>query len=611
MTTTAVKLGAHVAERGVEFGVWAPKAKRVDVQIELPSGAEHHQLESQGDGVFAGAVAGIGDGTRYRFRLDGSEAYPDPRSRFQPEGVHGPSEVIDFSTFSWTDQAWPGITRDQLIIYELHVGTYTPEGTFAALIEQLEELKALGVTALELMPIAEFPGRWNWGYDGADWFAPTRNYGRPGDLNRLIDAAHRTGLAVLLDVVYNHFGPDGSYWRAFSDDYFTDRHITSWGEAINFDGPNSRFVRDFVLDNVRQWIADYHFDGLRLDATDAIMDDSRPDILQEIEETAHAAAPGRHVVVIAEEARNDVRTIRPVSQGGDGLDAVWADDFHHELRVYLSNARENYYQHFQGALTDVATAINEGFAFQGQPSPMTGAARGTRVTDEPASAFVFCLQNHDQIGNRPFGDRVHHEIEHRRFMAATALLLLAPEVPMIFMGQEFDASTPFLYFTDHQGELGRAVTEGRRNEFSGFRLFADESLRAHVPDPQAERSFFDSKLRLDERFENAETYAYYKELLRLRREDPVLSSHDRRRTHAEAIGVHRLSLHRWKGDEHRLLIVNFGHAAEISLDFVSIANWTMLLSSGERRFGGNGHVAEIAQGQLIIPARSATLFAGR
>lgn len=606
-----MKLGAMPRPDGVEFAVWAPNANQVDVQIETPAGPSFHRLKRARDGVHAGFVAGAAAGARYRFRLDEGDAFPDPRARFQPEGVHGPSEVVDLAAFPWTDSAWPGVTRDGLVIYELHVGTFTPEGTFAALEGQLAELKSLGVTAIELMPVAAFAGRWNWGYDGVDWFAPSETYGRPEDLQRLVNAAHEHGLAVILDNVYNHFGPDGTYWRAYSDDYFSSKHMTAWGEAINYDGPNAGFVRDFVLDNARQWIADYHVDGLRLDATDTIVDEREPKILREIQEAARAAAPARDVVIIAEDARNDVRLIRPVAQGGFGLDGVWADDFHHELRVYLTNARENYYANYEGSLANVATAINEGFIFQGQPTPATGKPRGTAVTDEPASAFVFCIQNHDQIGNRPFGERLHHDIDRRRFMVASALLLLAPETPLIFMGQEFDASSPFLYFTDHEGELGAKVTEGRRAEFGGFRHFADPRHRAHIPDPQAESTFRRSKLRLDERREHAEIYAFYRELLRLRRDDVVLARSDRRATRAEAGGVHLVTMLRGDGDDLRLLIANFGAATELRLDRFSTADWTPILSSGETRFGGAGMGATIEPPVIAVPARSATLLGGR
>jgi maltooligosyltrehalose trehalohydrolase len=611
-------LGATVTPEGVRFGVWAPKANRIDVQIEGTNGRECYPLERDAQGVHTGFVPGAAAGTRYRFRVDGGDAFPDMRSRFQPEGVHGPSEVIDPSAFEWTDGDWPGLTMDHLVVYELHVGTYTREGTFAALQRELAEIKRLGVTAVEIMPVADFPGRWNWGYDGVAWYAPSRAYGRPDDLRRLVDAAHRIGLGVILDVVYNHFGPDGNYARIYSDDFFTPRHVTPWGEAINYDGPSSRFVRDFVIENAIHWIREYHIDGLRLDASDTIVDDSTPHILQELQERVRAATD-RPVAIIAEEARNSVRTIRPADQGGYGIDAVWADDFHHELRVYLTNARENYYADYEGSVAGMATAINEGFFYQGQPTLGGGRPRGTKVTDEPASAFVFCLQNHDQVGNRPFGERLHHDINAAKYAVASALLLFAPETPLLFMGQEFAASTPFLYFTDHNDELGRLVTEGRRQEFGGFRAFHDERARELIPDPQAESTFLASKLDLEERERNTGIYELYRALLALRREDPVLPRRDRSSTRAVPSGMHGLVVDRWAADEHRVLVANFGSAARISLaslgnfDHLLGASWTPQLSTDETRFGGSGATTTVEQTdgdiEIAVPARTATIFA--
>ncbi|MEA2510652.1 MAG: maltooligosyltrehalose trehalohydrolase [Thermomicrobiales bacterium] len=617
-TTLSRPLGATITTEGVSFAVWAPKAELVEVELQSSDGAEYHPLTRDEKGVHSGTVPAIGAGARYRYRLDGGDSYPDPASRFQPEGVHGPSEVVDPTAFSWTDGGWPGLTMDGLVIYELHIGTYTPEGSYAALIGELPELKRLGVTAIELMPVADFPGRRNWGYDGVDLYAPSRAYGRPDDLRQLVDAAHRVGLGVILDVVYNHFGPDGNYLRQFSDDYFTARHQTPWGEAINYDGPNSELVREFVVANAIQWIQDYHFDGLRLDATDTIVDDSPTHILAELSDRVRAAAE-RNVVLIAEEARNSVRTVRPRDQGGYGIDAVWADDFHHELRVYLTGARENYYADYSGSMEEIAKAIEEGFVYQGQTSTASGKPRGTKVTDEPATAFVFCIQNHDQVGNRPFGERLHHEIDPGRYAVASTLLLFAPEPPLLFMGQEFAASTPFLFFTDHNEELGRLVTEGRRSEFGGFRAFADEDMRESIPDPQAESTFLSSKLKLRERRTNAGIYALYRALLQLRGEDPVLAISDRTSVRAEALGAQALAVHRWQGDEHRLLIANFGAATSLPIGEIPIlrdvpdGRWRLVLSTANRRFGGTGERAWVRgrgrEARVEVPARTAAIFA--
>jgi maltooligosyltrehalose trehalohydrolase len=611
-------LGAHVVDGGVRFAVWAPERERVDVQIETSTGPEHHLLEKQSTDVHVGLVPEASAGTRYRFRLDDGDAFPDPRSRFQPEGVHGPSEVIDPSTFEWTDQEWSGLSADRLIIYELHVGTFTGGGTFSALETELEYIKRLGVTAIEIMPIADFPGRWNWGYDGVALFAPSRAYGQPDDLRRLIDRAHAVGLGVLLDVVYNHFGPDGNYLRLYSDDYFTDRHMTPWGEGINYDGPNSRFVRDLVIDNVRQWVREFHVDGFRLDATDPIVDDSSVHILEELTEAARAAID-RPVIVIAEEARNDVRTFRPQEKGGLGLDGVWADDFHNAMRVYLSNAQENYFADFEGRLDEISKAINEGFLYQGAVSPQLGRPRGTKVTDEPATAFVFCIQNHDQVGNRPFGDRLHHEINIDKYKVASALLLVSPETPLLFMGQEFAASTPFLYFTDHHEELGKLVTEGRREEFGGFREFAHEGDRELIPDPQAESTFLASKLDVQDRERGRDILKLYQDLLSLRLSDLVLSVPDRQHTHATPLGVHALALVRWHGDQARLIMANFGTELSItSEDLEKIhpvltrrSASELLFSTDDSTYGGHDRASldsSAADGHLTIPPRSASLY---
>jgi maltooligosyltrehalose trehalohydrolase len=507
---------------------------------------------------------------------------------------------------------------DRLVIYELHVGTYTPEGSCLALIDQLAEIKRLGVTAIELMPVADFPGRWNWGYDGVDLFAPSRAYGRPDDLRRLVDAAHRHGLAVLLDVVYNHFGPDGNYLRAYSDDYFTDRHQTPWGDGINYDGPGSRFVRDFVIDNGRQWITDFHIDGLRLDATDTIRDDSNPHIMVEFQEQVRAAT-SKPIVLIAEEARNSVRTIHPVSEGGLGYDAVWADDFHHSLRVHLTGTREHYFADYVGSMEEIATAINEGFVYQGQISPTTRRSRGTKVADEPATGFVTCIQNHDQIGNRPFGDRMNHEVSRERYAVASTLLLFLPEPPLLFMGQEFAASTPFLFFTDHNEELGQLVTKGRREEFSGFRAFSHPDLLASIPDPQDPLTFEKSKLRLDERERNAGIYALYRALLELRQTDLVLQSPSRDRTEAKPVGAQLLVVRRTDASGQRVLLANFGNESNVPVVEITGDEQTgadalrLILNTGDEQFGGIGYQPELAEQNghpvIRIPARSAVIYA--
>ncbi|MCL5962079.1 MAG: malto-oligosyltrehalose trehalohydrolase [Chloroflexi bacterium] len=555
-------MGANVLPGGgVRFRVWAPAARAVEVELHVDGGTLHHNLLPKGDGMFAAVVSGAGRGTRYKFRLDGGASYPDPFSRSQPEGVHGPSEVVDPHVFPWSDAAWPGLGAEGLIIYECHVGTFTEQGTFDSLIDQLPELKRLGITALELMPVAEFPGRWNWGYDGVDLYAPTRNYGGTEGLRRLADAAHRNGLGVILDVVYNHLGPDGNYLRAYSPSYFTDRYTTPWGDALNYDGQDSQWVRLYVVQNVCYWLNEYHLDGLRLDATHAIFDSSPTNIMSEIVQKARRSVPShRSVVLIAENDSNEVRFIRPVAEGGHGFDAVWADDFHHSVHTLLTGENEGYYRDYPPSSDAIAQTVREGFLYQGEHSAHMGRPRGTKVSDEPASRFVFCLQNHDQIGNRAFGSRLTQLIDLGRYSVASALLLLSPETPLLFMGQEFAASTPFLYFTDHKPDLGKLVTRGRREEFKAFRAFRDPSTRGRIPDPQAESTFRQSRLDFGERNSQAGIYRLYRDLIDLRKSDPVLARQDRFNLRCRALAPSLIALHRWQGTDHRLVLANFGQA---------------------------------------------------
>ncbi|HEV7666120.1 MAG TPA: malto-oligosyltrehalose trehalohydrolase [Chloroflexota bacterium] len=611
-------MGATLTPDGTQFRVWAPSAGRV--AVELSHGRTASLTRESDDGVWAVTLPGVGEGTRYRYRVDGQGPFPDPYSGSQPEGVHGPSEIVDPSAFEWHDEGWSGVGIKGLVIYQLHVGTATPEGTFDALIGQLPRLKALGVNAIEPLPVAEFPGRWNWGYDGVDLFAPTRAYGGPHALKRFIDAAHQHGLGVILDVVFNHFGPDGNYLRTFSADYFTDRYQTPWGEAINYDGPHSAHARQLVLDNVRYWLTAYHADGLRLDATHAIYDSSDRHLLAELTDAARAAVrPERQIVLIAETHENDVRYLLPVNEGGYGFDAVWADDFHHSLRRYLAGDHEGYYRDYVGTLEEVARCIEQGWLYEGQPTPSSSLEerRGTPARDRPAWQFVYVLQNHDQIGNRPFGDRLNQQIDAARFRAASALLLFLPYTPMLFMGQEFGASTPFQYFTDHNPELGKLVTEGRRKEFTAFSAFADAARREQIPDPQAESTFRASKLDLAEadRSPGDELAALYARLIALRRSDAVLLPQDRRAMEAKALSADVLAVLRWRergstiggprdadsvsARSERLLLVNFGDSA-VRVDAYG-GGWQTLLETGD--------TARVDDEAVTVAPRSASILA--
>jgi maltooligosyltrehalose trehalohydrolase len=604
-------LGANVVDGGVRFRVWAPDAARVDVEIERQDERERTALARDEDGYHAGRVTGAKAGDRYRYVLDNGQAFPDPASRSQPDGPHGASQIVDPGVFRWADDDWPGVGPDGLAIYELHVGTFTPGGTFDSAAAQLGYLKSLGVSAVELMPLAEFPGHRNWGYDGVNLYAPSSAYGGPEGLRRFVDAAHRLGIGVLLDAVYNHFGPDGNYLRAYATDYFTDRYSTPWGDAINYDGPESEHVRRFVLENVRYLLDEYHLDGFRLDATHAIVDTSPRHLLAEIADIVHGL-PNRRAVVIAEDHRNLVQQIRPAEQGGLGLDGVWADDFHHALRTYLTGEREAYYANYTGRLEDVATTIEQGFLFQGQRRPATGELRGTKVTNEPARAFVYCSENHDQVGNRALGERLAHLIDRDRYLVASAVLLFVPETVLLFQGQEFAASSPFQFFTEFNPELGQLVTEGRRKEFAGFAAFADPARREMIPDPQAESTFRRSVLDWAEVETNGEVLDLYQTLLLLRRDDPVLRHQDRASTRARALTDDLLAIRRWLDGADRLLLANFGDvAARLTADGAKSlginvgAAWNLIYATPN--VSPSTSLASIDG--LIVPAQSALLLA--
>ena len=539
------RLGAWPEAGGVRFRVWAPDRARVTLVLE-GSRPREHDLARDDDGTFGGSIAGTRAGDLYWYRLDGDGPFPDPVSRFQPRGVHGPSEVVDPGAFAWSDHAWRGRELDDLVIYELHVGTFTAEGTFEAATERLGFLRDLGVTAVELLPVADFPGERNWGYDGVSLFAPARCYGGPDDLRALVDRAHQLGLAVLQDVVYNHFGPDGAYQGTFSRHYFTDRHRTPWGQAINLDGPHSEMVREYFFQNAEMWLTEYHMDGLRLDATHALRDDGPRHFLAELAGRVRAAVPDRRTLLIAEDHRNLALMIRPESEGGWGLDAEWSDDFHHGIRRGQTGDTDGYFRDYTGSVADLAVSIRDGWLFKGEYSPHFGENRGTDPSGLAPRQFVVFLQNHDQVGNRALGQRLHHEIDPAAYRALSVLLLCVPETPMLFMGQEWAAGSPFLYFTDHHEELGRAVREGRRREFKTFAAFADPAARERIPDPQAARTFESSRLDWAEldREPHASVLRLYRALLALRVSEPLLRKADWNGFTARAAGESGLVLAR-------------------------------------------------------------------
>lgn len=483
----------HRAGQGVKFRLWGPHAKQV--MLHLGEGGNQRALEmnSVGEGWFELVTDRARPGTRYQYQIDGGLKVPDPASRFQPNDVHGPSEVIDPMEFDWEDADWRGRSWNEAVIYELHIGAFSQEGTFAGVEKKLDYLAELGVTAVELMPVSDFPGERNWGYDGVLAYAPDSSYGRPNDLKRLVQAAHKKGLMVFLDVVYNHFGPEGNYLRAYSPEFFTDRHHTPWGQAINFDQPGSTVVRDYFIQNVLYWLIEYHFDGLRFDAVDQIVDTSNPDILTEIAQTVRREITDRPIHLVLENDDNAAHYLGPERKL---YNAQWNDDIHHTLHVTLTGESDGYYADYADApVRRTARCLTDGFDYQGQPSAFrNGKLRGEPSTDLPPTCFVSFLQNHDQIGNRAFGERISTLADPCAVKAAMTILLLAPSPPLLFMGEEFAADTPFLFFCDFGKDLAAAVTNGRRNEFSRFARFSDPELRAEIPDPNASETFRKSKL---------------------------------------------------------------------------------------------------------------------
>ena len=525
--------GAVPSHDGARFRLWAPAARAVSLVLHDGTAAGTHPLARVEGGLFETWVRGAAAGATYAYRMDDGEAKPDPASRFQPQGVHGPSLIVDPHAYVWHDTRWHAPRVNDVVIYELHVGTFTPDGTFAAASARLPYLRDLGITAVEVMPVADFPGNRNWGYDGVALFAPSHAYGTPDDFRAFVNDAHRLGLAVILDVVYNHLGPEGAYVFYFSDHYLTDRHASPWGMAVNLDGPGAEFVRHFILDNARHWIREYHLDGLRLDATHALIDTSTTNIVLELAQTLHRVVP-RRILLYAEDHRNLAQMLEQESHGGWELDGVWADDFHHIVRRMVAGDAAGYYSDFAGTTQELATVIGQGWLYTGQHSTHMERQRGSDPSRIPMSRFVVCLQNHDQVGNRALGDRLHHSIPPEVWRAASVVLLTVPMTPLLFMGQEWGASSPFLYFTDLEPELGRNVTEGRRREFSAFPDFSTPQDATRIPDPQAAETFQASKLPWQEmpQADHARMLALYRELLYLRRRHLALAGSDE--LHGEA-----------------------------------------------------------------------------
>jgi maltooligosyltrehalose trehalohydrolase len=515
--------GAEITDEGVRFSLWAPTAREVELMLD----GNAHVMPTAGAGWRRLVMPEARVGARYAYRIDGEITVPDPASRFQPEDVAGPSLVVDPRTYDWSDEAWKGRPWEEAVLYEVHVGTATPEGTYAGLARKLESLRDLGVTAIELMPLSGFPGRRNWGYDGVLPFAPDASYGTPEELKRLVDEAHRLGLMMFLDVVYNHFGPAGNYLHSYAKSFFTERHQTPWGAGINFDGEDARPVRDFFVHNALYWLEEYHFDGLRFDAVHAILDDSERKILAEIAEHARAAQPDREIHLVLENEANAARWLARDRTGRPKLyTAQWDDDIHHCWHTLLTGEGDGYYEDYADVpVEQLARCLAEGFVFQGEYSPHKGDVRGEPSAHLPPSAFVAFVQNHDQIGNRAFGERIAHLAPPERLPLARAALLLCPHIPLLFMGEEWEASSPFLFFVDFSAdpELSRAVRDGRRREFANFKSFAEQHGERQIPDPTAEATFELSVLDWSEpaRAPHADVRNEVRRLLRLRQDEIV------------------------------------------------------------------------------------------
>ena len=613
-TRRRLPIGAELIDGGTHFRVWAPKRQRVDVIIDETA----TELRAEAGGYFSGLLAKAEAGARYRFRLDGGDSFPDPASRYQPVGPHGPSEVVDPTTFRWTDRDWRGISATRQVIYELHIGTFTSEGTFGAAVERLAELASLGVTVLEVMPIAEFPGRFGWGYDGVDLFAPYHGYGTPDDFRAFVNRAHEEFLGLMLDVVYNHFGPDGNYLRQFSDAYFNPNCLTDWGDAINYDGDQSGPVREMALSNARHWISEYHLDGLRLDATDNIYDESETNLIEAIGVAAREAAGGRGIIVIGENEAQKARLFRERERGGFGLDMLWNDDFHHSAHVAATGRREAYFTDYGGTPQELLSALKHGFLYQGQRYDWQEQRRGTAAWDIPPHRFVHFIENHDQVANSRDGRRMHQLTSPGRYRALVALTMLGPQTPLLFQGQEFGSSAPFLYFADHNPDLAKLVRKGRGEFLAQFPSLADRKTQRTLPDPSDERTFTRSKLDLSEREEpgHREHYALHRDLIMLRQCDPVLSAGDAR-VDGAVLSEHAFVLRYFAGDADRLLVVNLGPDLPLGIAPEPLLapldrrrGWRRLWHSEDACYGGRGAAQlESENGLWRIPAESATLLA--
>lgn len=611
----SVPVGAEVqSQEGTHFRVWAPKRQRVDVvlyhdpEIVTP-------LQPEENGYFSGLAPQARDGDRYRYRLDGDREFPDPVSRFQPEGPHGPSQVVDPARYQWRRSNWPGIKLRGQVLYEMHIGTFTQQGTWASALQQLPKLADAGITVLEVMPVADFPGKFGWGYDGVNMFAPTRLYGSPDDFRRFVDEAHALNLGVILDVVYNHIGPDGNYLGEFSEFYFSKRYSTEWGEALNFDGDRSGPVREYFIANAENWMREFRLDGLRLDATQQIYDASPEHIIAQIGRQARAAAGERSIILVAENEPQEARLVRPLERGGFGLDGLWNDDFHHSARVALTGWDEAYYTDYHGLPQEFISAAKWGFLYQGQRYKWQKARRGHPSLDIAPEQFVTFLENHDQISNSAHGIRTAELSSPAKARAMTALWLLCPGTPMFFQGQEFGATTPFRYFADHNPELAKLVAQGRVEFLSQFPSIALPEVQAKLPDPADPQTFEVCKLKWEERDEHSATLEMHRDLLQLRRTDPGFSAQRPRGCDGAVLSEEALVMRFFVDDgQDRLLVVNLGRSLHLDPAPEPLVappqgmQWQVHWTSESVKYGGAGMPAVEGDENWRVPAESAVVL---
>jgi maltooligosyltrehalose trehalohydrolase len=611
-----MSLGANLLNdgSGTSFRVWAPARK--SVQVTFADERPPVELQQDANGYFSGCAPGIRAGSKYKYKLDGDEVCPDPASRFQPDGPHGFSEIVDPHTFSWSDGNWQGIRLRGQVIYEMHLGTFTQDGTWNSAAAKLPYLRDTGITVVEIMPVASFPGRFGWGYDGVQPYAPASIYGSPDDMRAFVNHAHGAGIGVILDVVYNHVGPDGNYFPRFSPWYFSKKHKTDWGPALNFDGEQCGPVREFFLKNAAYWIREFHLDGLRLDATQDIHDDSEMNILCEIGQAARKAAETRSIILVGENEPQKTELIKPVEEGGYGLDGLWNDDYHHSAMVALTGKADAYYTDYRGTPQEFVSAMKYGYLYQGQWYKWQSKRRGTATFGVPRQAMITFIQNHDQVANSGRGQRAHEVSSPGIFKAVTALTLLGPGTPMLFQGQEFGASSPFLFFADHKPELAEKIRQGRIEFLEQWQSLNLPQTQACFADPGDAETFKRSKLDFSEVEKHHEIYSLHRDLLRLRREDPVVSRQGEDGLDGAVLSASAFVLRFFSAGHasDRLLIVNLGNdlhlnpAPEPLLAPPASAEWKILWSSDAPPYGGCGTPPLDTEDGWHIPGLAAVLL---